>query len=104
MQTLAMYSSSAPVTPKMSREEARQEMMSHLLSAKEIPIHKVVCRHLVTVGFPESAITYREEKGERLGFVAGIPLLKFVGLVHEDAPTLDEIEPFLEMGEDATMH
>lgn len=78
--------------------------MSFLLGARGIPVIPQLCELMVECGFDPAHITYSKVSGIEAGLVDGIPLLKFVGFLHEDAPSLDEIEQAMMLEESTTVH
>jgi len=89
----------------MSEQEAREAIQGHLIGHQAVPIHLTVCQWLASqMDFDASLITHGEYKGIPVGFIPGLPLLKFVGFIHPDAPTLEEASLLMELNENDTKH
>lgn len=104
LRVLKNHALGAPVTPSMTSEEARETVMAHLIEALEIPLHPGICKVLVSGGFDESHITQGKLNGTAVGYAAGVPLLKFVGFLHDDAPTIQEAALLMSIGDGDTKH
>lgn len=89
----------------ISKEEARDEVMETLYAAEKIILLPVVCALLLRLGFDPSRISYGfTAGGVRFGWSDGVSLLKFVGFLHEDAPSADEARMLMSLGDNATQH
>lgn len=101
---LAQYASLAPIDKTMNRTDCVSAVMDHLIAAKDIAIHPQVCNLMTGTGFDASMISFKESAAGRMGFCDGIPLLKFVGFLHSDAPDLQAASVPADIHTDCAMH
>ncbi|MBK1679751.1 hypothetical protein [Rhodocyclus tenuis] len=89
----------------LNEEDARDEVLEALYTAEKIILLPMICDVLVRVGFDPSRIFYGfTAGGVRFGWADGVSLLKFVGFLHEDAPSADEARMLISLGDNATQH
>lgn len=104
-KSLAVAAGQAPINESMSQEAARNVVMDYLIDTQRVPVHPLVCKMLTEkLDFDASLIAQGEFGGVEVGFIPGLPLLKFVGFVHFDAPTLQEAAALMSLEDGATKH
>lgn len=105
LKSLKAAAMDAPINDEMDDLEAVQTIQGYLIGHQAIPVHKTVCRILIDeCGFDTQVISHGEYKGYECGFIPGLPLLKLVGWIHEDAPTLEELFLLESLGDNPTRH
>ncbi len=104
MDALATNAHQAGVTPKMSPKEARECLMAYLIGAESLAVPPVLISNMARYGFDASRVTYGELSGQRIAYIDGLSLLKFVGFVRDDAPSLRDAALDAAVGDNATQH